>query len=304
MDEYMESKKASRRDFIKKGGLLTLGAASAFVPGSLKANPENEIPKEKDNDTLVIDAHVHLPFDDSGVINRFPFNTGVDDFHDYLKTCGIDKFVAYPEGEENEVVETNKKMIKFWQENPDWVIPAIKVNPLNSKEACTEMEKAREQGIVIVGELLTYGRSYDYEHEGFRAIFKKANELKMILAVHHRQSEEKQFEHYFDEYPDALFLCCHLRDGADQVKEKAAMVAKYKNAYVDVSGFGVDRLGIWEYFAKTIGVEKMFFGSDYPINDPAIYLARLKTMRVPDSDKKKILSGNLLRVLKERNAKV
>lgn len=300
----MESKKSSRRSFIKKTSLVTLGATSTFLSGSIKANSGNYFFQEEDENTLVIDAHVHLPFSDEGVINRFPFNTGLNDFHNYIRSCGIYKFVAYPEGAENDVVETNKKMLGFWQENPDSIIPAIKVNPLNSKEACSEMEKAREQGIIIVGELLTYGKKYDYEHQGFREIFKKANELKMIVTVHHRESEEKKFEHYFNEYPDVLFLCCHLRDGADQVRNKAAMVAKYKNAYVDVSGFGVDRLGIWEYFAKTIGVEKMFFGSDYPINDPAVYLARLKTMRILELDKKKIRSENLLRVLKEKNAKL
>ncbi len=78
------------------------------------------------------------------------------------------------------------------------------------------------------------------------------------------------------------------------------MIARHPNAYLDLSGTGVDRLGLWEYVIGKVGSDKVLWGSDYPINDPAVYLARLKSLRVPARDKHRISGGNIQRLVARR----
>lgn len=249
---------------------------------------------------MVIDAHVHLPLGRKAH-QWFPYTRSRADFFKYLKGCGVDRFVAFPSG--GDIVETNRRMLRFWRRHPELVIPAVRTDPLNAGLSLREMERAREAGVVWAGEFTSYASPYAYDHPGFEAIVEKADELKMILNVHLLKKEEKPFERVLDRYPDAVFVLAHLWDDRGLVVEKAELIARHPNAYVDLSGYGVDRLGLWEYMIETVGADKVLWGSDYSVNDPAVYLARLGTARIPAADKRKIREGNVRRLLRERGAR-
>jgi len=70
-------------------------------------------------------------------------------------------------------------------------------------------------------------------------------------------------------------------------------VAKHANCYLDTSGYGHDRMGMLEYAVKTIGPDRVLFGSDFSINDPATVLARIHNAFLTDEQKAKVLAGNL-----------
>lgn len=258
----------------------------------------------------VIDAHVHLPLGGAAPHQWFPFTRGMPDYFRYLRDVGISTFVAFPSGGErvrkglpDAMRRTNALMLEFWKKHPDLVIPAVRLHPGMPDESVREMEAARREGVVFIGEFVTYGNSdYTYEEPGFEEICEAADGLGMILNCHLLERDEKPFARIMQRYPKAVFVLAHLWDNATLVEAKAGLAAAHPNAMLDLSGYGVDRLGIWEYAAKVAGPGKVLWGSDYPINDPAIYLARLGTMRVAGREKKKIASGNVLRLLKERHA--
>jgi predicted TIM-barrel fold metal-dependent hydrolase len=62
---------------------------------------------------------------------------------------------------------------------------------------------------------------------------------------------------------------------------------------MDTSGYGHDRMGILEYAVKTIGPERVLFGSDFSINDPSTVLARIHNSFLTGEQKAKVLAGNL-----------
>lgn len=245
---------------------------------------------------MIIDAHIHCPVVEP-FFQWFPFTTCYEDFFSYLKKYGIDRFVAFTNGKES-ITETNIEMLKLWREKPDIIIPALCFDPQDIVLTLKEMEKGRENGIIWVGEFID--GDIDFYSQDFKEILKKASELKMILNVHLYDETENLFEHYYDEYPDVTFVMAHLYDDIEKTKNKANILSKYPNAYLDISGSGVDRLGLWEHVISVMSPEHVLFGSDYPINDPAIYLARLESLRVPQEDKNKIQYANMERLLHER----
>ena len=267
------------------------------------------MPLELEPDLPVIDAHVHIGFGETGRFNWFPFTKGRTDFFRYLETVGVGTFVAFPHvangdlGADEKMRRANEAVFKLWRRRPGLVVPAVRLHPNFPDESVREMEKYRPEGVVFAGEFVTYGGStYNYETPGFEQIVEAAADLRMILNCHLVQREEPLFERFIEGYPDVVFILAHLWDNRDMVMTKCELVARHPNAMVDLSGYGVDRLGIWEYVANTLGAEKALWGSDYPINDPAIYLARLASCRVKAADRRKIAAGNVLRLLKERGA--
>jgi predicted TIM-barrel fold metal-dependent hydrolase len=52
-------------------------------------------------------------------------------------------------------------------------------------------------------------------------------------------------------------------------------------------------MGILEYAVRTIGPDRVLFGSDFSINDPATVLARIHNSFLTEEQKAKVLARNL-----------
>jgi len=58
-------------------------------------------------------------------------------------------------------------------------------------------------------------------------------------------------------------------------------------------------VGMLEYAVKTIGADRVLFGSDFSINCPATVLARIQNAFLTEEQKRKILASNLEALLKK-----
>jgi len=54
-----------------------------------------------------------------------------------------------------------------------------------------------------------------------------------------------------------------------------------------------------EYAVKSIGPDRVLFGSDFSINCPATVIARVENAFITEEQKRKILSGNVEVLLKK-----
>ena len=70
-------------------------------------------------------------------------------------------------------------------------------------------------------------------------------------------------------------------------------MARHPNCYMDTSGYGHVRMGMLEYAVKTIGPDRVLFGSDFSINDPSTVLARIHHSFLTEEQKAKVRAGNL-----------
>lgn len=249
---------------------------------------------------VLIDAHVHLPLGGE-TYQWFPFTRGRRDYFRYLEEAGVTRFLAFPSGGPD-IADTNRRMYCFWQTHPKLVSPSVRVNPRMAEVSTRQMSEYRKKGVVWVSELAAYMGKYTYYEPGFRSILDAAEDLNMIVNVHLLKKDEGRFRKYFERYAELTFVLPHLWDDRRLVVEKAELARQYPNVYVDLSGYGVDRLGLWEYAIRAAGVDKVLWGSDYPINDPAIYAARLETLRIPAKDKEKVRRGNFIRLMADHGA--
>jgi predicted TIM-barrel fold metal-dependent hydrolase len=85
----------------------------------------------------------------------------------------------------------------------------------------------------------------------------------------------------------------------EHIFKRIDALAAHPNTYLDTSGYGHDRVAMLEYAVKTIGPDRVLFGSDFSINCPATVIARIENAFITDQQKKQILSGNLQALLRK-----
>jgi hypothetical protein len=74
-------------------------------------------------------------------------------------------------------------------------------------------------------------------------------------------------------------------------------VARHKNTHIDLSGSGIERVGILERAVREIGADRVLYGSDFTSNEPAAVIARVKNAFLTAQDREKILFRNVSRLL-------
>src|SRR5215813_13797882 len=75
------------------------------------------------------------------------------------------------------------------------------------------------------------------------------------------------------------------------------IVAKHKNTHIDLSGSGIERVGILEKAVREIGSDRVLYGSDFTINEPSAVIARVNNAFLTLEDREQILFRNVERLL-------
>lgn len=97
-------------------------------------------------------------------------------------------------------------------------------------------------------------------------------------------------------YPELAFLLAHSGATYDVARANAAVARARPNVYVEIT-YTTVTYGSIEYLVETCGADKVLFGTDIPMRDPAPQLAWVAYARIDEADKRKILGGNIRRLL-------
>ena len=284
----------SRRQFVRKAGaaLSALGAASAVRATASTAGVVAPGP------VRVFDAHLHCPAESGELWQWHTVTRNFDEFVAYLDKTGVERGIinsqrCQEKGAPAEFVAGNREVARFVEKSKGRFVGACAVNPQFIDEALKEVEYCRKQlGFVWVGELCNYMAHYEYTIREFELLVKQVVRLGMVLDVH---TEHEEIDYIVSSFPEATLVFPHFGDEKeyDSIFKRIDLVAKHPNCYMDTSGYGHDRMGMLEYAVKTIGPDRVLFGSDFSINDPSTVLARIHNSFLTGEQKAKVLAGNL-----------
>ena len=295
----------SRRDFLSKGTAALAGAvaASSGMHGIIPA-ADHRADLQDDNESFeIFDCHLHSPADKGEAWQWYKVTDTFDDFVKYLDKTGVNRGIINSQRsygvKPEEFIAGNREVARNVEKYKGRFTGACVVNPLYIEEALKEIEYCHSQlGFVWVGELCNYMVPYNYSIKEFEMLVSQVARLNMVLAIH---TEHGEMEYITQKFPDATFAFAHFGDDRefDDIFKRIDMVAKNPNFYLDTSGYGHDRVGVLEYAVKTIGPDRVLFGSDFSINDPSTVIARITNSFLTNEQKQKIFSGNLEILLKK-----
>ena len=254
---------------------------------------------------MIFDCHVHLP---SPGLERVwewqPFTPDLAAAARYLRRCGVDRAIVNSMRGElaktpEEMVAGNDESAQAAEQYADTFVPACLINADLGEEALAEIRRCRnELGMVWVGELCGYASGYTYDTDAFARAVTLAGELNMIVHIHSEGWEE--MDRICSQFPAVTFVLPHPGDSPAEVQARCELAAKHSNLYLDLCGHGVQRMGVLDLAVRCAGPDRVLFGSDYTINDPAAIIATIRASYLHDATKDLILGGNTLRLLNER----
>jgi predicted TIM-barrel fold metal-dependent hydrolase len=295
-----------RRDFLTRSGLWFVGAVATATVGTPRLfAKETRKPEKRDEPDLfqVFDCHLHCPAEKGEKWQWYKVTNSFEDFVSYLDKTGVHRgiinsqrsFGTKPE----EFIAGNREVARYVEKYKGRFLGACVVNPQYIEESLMEIEYCHNQlGFVWVGELCNYMVPYLYSIREFEMLVEQVVKLNMVLALH---TEQGELEYVAQKFPHATIAFAHFGDDHEyeDIFKRIDMVAQNPNFYLDTSGYGHDRVGVLEYAVKTIGPDRILFGSDFSINDPSTVIARIRNSFLTMEKKQNIFSGNLIELLKK-----
>ncbi len=140
---------------------------------------------------------------------------------------------------------------------------------------------------------------YKYETPEWTQVMELATKLNCVVQIHTNTAEMRYLA---DRFPDTTIVFPHLGGSRNEIFERIDIVARHKNAYIDISGSGHERVGILERAVKEIGARRVLYGSDFTINEPGGVIARVRNAFLTEEEREDILFRNVERLLAERGA--
>ena len=284
-----------RRTFFKK--LMGAGAFASASPQPETARL-SELPQ-------ILDCHLHCPSDETHQVEQwYPITHTFEDFVRYLDRTGVQRGIianarCLAAKQPGDFIAGNREVARYVEKYRGRFLGSAVVNPLFIDEALREIEDCRKQlGFVWVGELCNYCVPYKYTIKEFEMLVHEVVKHNMVLHVH---TEGEKMQYIIQKFPQATIVFAHFGDEHEyeNIFKRIDLVAKHSNCYLDTSGYGHDRVGMLEYAVKTIGPDRVLFGSDFTINDPGTVIARIQNAFLSDVEKRNIFAENVQALLKK-----
>lgn len=279
---------------------------------------------------MIIDCHTHI-FPEAVIKNRDEFCKideafstiykdpksrliGVEDLINAMDESGVDKSVICgfswnsPELcrlHNQYLIESALKysgrliaFITFSFSDPDW--------------SEKELEQRLKEGAKGVGEIAFYTQEMTSHHISLiRSILEMMESLRLPILIHTNEiighvypgkgrTPLEKFYELIQRFPNLPIILAHWGGGLAIYELMPEVKRVMKNVYYDTaaSPFLYSKK-IYKLVSEMAGVNKILFGSDYPLIKPKRYFQEIEEAEISEEDRKKILGLNFLRVLNQ-----
>ena len=274
----------NRRTFLTQSAGLALAGAIVSASPLKSARP------------IVIDAHAHLGYMGSFGMRDISFEETLD----AADQAGIDKLcVCAVESLFYDMESGNESVYRIMKKYPTRVIGFASIpSPHFGKKGIEHLQRAVEvHGIKGIGELET-NPSYQIDIPQWIAILEKAAQLKVPVLVH---APPGPCVRAAERVPEATLLLAHIGTGhgltVTEWIDSIELVKKHPNIYIETCT-SITSYGQIEMAVRELGADRVVFGTDSPMLDPAVQKAKITGGDIPAEAQAKILGQNMAKILK------
>jgi len=232
-----------------------------------------------------------------------------------MDQCGIDKSVVLNLGwvSHELCVETNDYILEAVARYPQRIIGFCVIQPLAREEAVRELERCAENGARGIGEMRPDVQGFDLRDNALmKPLIESAIEHDLVFLIH---ASEPVGHEYFGKgsiTPDTIYpfilgfprlklVCAHWGGGLPFYALMPEVAEALSNTCFDTAATPfLYRPPIFKHVADIVGIERILFGSDYPLLSPTRIIDQLALVDLGEEDRAKILGGNAQRLLSIR----
>jgi predicted TIM-barrel fold metal-dependent hydrolase len=254
----------------------------------------------------IFDAHLHIPSDNGENFQWHLVTKDMGDFVAYLDKCGVRRGVISSSWSNKaqtpgDYQQGNREVAKYVERYKGRFRGSCVITPFRIDEALREIEECHKQlGFAWLGEFCNYMTGYKYDTPEWAQVMKLATELNLVVQIHTNTQEMRLLA---ERFPDTTIVFPHLGGNRDDIFARIEIIANHRNSHIDLSGSGIERVGILERAVKEIGADRVLYGSDFTINEPSAVIARVDNAFLTPEDREKILFRNVERLLANAGTK-
>jgi len=250
----------------------------------------------------IIDCHYHPALDNATHLAWYGPRLPVEHQIDALRRAGISRACGAPVAVMQPasfapIRALNDQALALRDRFPDFYVPGIHVHPHFPDESCAELERCcGRAGVRWVGELVgrMMGFGEEFATPPCLAILREAGRHGAAVNIH--CTDVTVVDALCQALPGVKIVLAHPGGGRDEFRARIALVARFPNLHLDLSGSGIDRLGLVRAAIDAAGADKILFGTDYPLNNPAVYVHGIAFEVLSDAERRLLLSGNFRRL--------
>ena len=196
----------------------------------------------------------------------------------------------------------NRFISESVKEHPDCLIGYGAIHPGRENLAglIDEVKRLGLKGLKIHPDMQRFALDSPEAMDMFAEI-----EGEMPVIIHtgdcrYEYSRPWQMKHVLDAFPGLVCVCAHL-GGWSEWDEASKTLSRYENVYVDTSSsLYALTPGEGRRIVRSFSRERVLFGTDYPMWDPAEELERFYRLGLTEDEEEKILSLNAMHLLENK----
>ncbi len=188
------------------------------------------------------------------------------------KICGSVIKGALPDEDPwSTVRRNNETALKLKEFYGDFYVPGFHIHPDFPEESVAEMDRMHALGVNLIGELVPYidHWSCQYDSPVLSDLLDYAGKLDMIVSFH--SMDEDEMDVMVQQHPNVIFVAAHPGEKKCLLRH-IQRAKKHENYYLDLSGTGIFRYGMLRRAIDEMGVDRILFGTDFPVCAPGVYL--------------------------------
>lgn len=280
---------------------------------------------------MIIDGHTHI-FPEAVRKDRFAFSErdkgfaqlyaspkvrliGAEELIASMDEAGVARAVicGFPWREKELCALHNAYLIESSRRYPDRLIAFILLSFSDPGWSFREFERGILEGASGVGEIAFYDRTMTLEEmTALEKVFREMERLEIPLLLHVNEpvghaypgKAEMAFGTIYQfvlTFPALKILLAHWGGGLFFYELMPEVARAMKNIYYDTaaSPFLYSKK-IYRVAEEIVGVDKIVFGSDFPLIKPQRYFEEMEALGFSPEERNKILGLNLLKLLPSR----
>ena len=177
--------------------------------------------------------------------------------------------------------------------------PGFHVHPDHVEESAALVQAMGKSGHRLIGELVPYMHGWNQFSarpcvEELNAIWDAASPYPMVFSFH--TIWDWPLDDVIAAHPGISFVAAHPGE-RQSVAQHIERMRRFDNVYLDLSGTGIFRFGCIRHLVNSVGSERILFGTDYPICNPAMYVHAVLGENLGSTCEQRIFHDNAARLL-------
>ncbi len=236
----------------------------------------------------IIDIHTHM-----GRTSAFPIHgADADSMVRQMDRVGVSSICcAHQAVLSAEVVHGNDEVLRAMGDHPTRVRGYASVYPRTPDTGIDEARRCLDAG--MIGIKMHNVNTIGYDSPLYASIWELADDGELPVLLH-TWGDMDRYEAVFEDYPNARVLLAH--SGCVRPDLYVRIALDYPNVWLETA-FSVAKYGLIEYFVRSVGADRIVFGSDMPWMAQGQQIGRIAFAEIAEEDKRAILVDNPATIL-------